>query len=398
MKKLRSPRDDQLARHTPPDGSLEAELALLLAHSEEKQAVVAERLNIIDEYLAKEEPSVADVDEAAAKIGVSRRQFYRLLIKVRSVGPVRGLLPGFQKVSRVSAARDGLAEPIEALLRAELKKDPTARISHLQRLIAARCDQFGYAHPSEWQLRQRVHALRAAGIISERAQFGWQFVVDQVALDLTVGLDGDRYTAATFIIDEHTRLIAGVGVTAGDGMGFGLQSALTNMHTRIAGFAKGGFATAAHLKRIVWVLPPGLEDVVDAVTGVVDEKGHKVDHEVIQKGPRRHGDRILRLLGDKLGPYHFRTRAELKVDAERAPSRAGNTIEHAVKVVGYCVDYWNKRLLDTTFSSPFNDEDEIERARRLRQIGEETEAYFTPVLKAINARYPAPSELWRLDL
>lgn len=386
---------DLLERHTPPHSSLNSELALLMAHSAEKQTAVEERLQAIDEYLSKENPSVADVDQAAAKLGVSRRQFYRLLTKVRAVGPVKGLLPGFQNVARASVARDGLAEPIEALLVKELEKDPAAKIAYLEGLISTRCDQLKLDPPTEWQLRQRVHALRAAGVVGEHAQFGSAIIVDQIGLEMPVRLfETARYVAVTLILDQHTRLIAGAGLTSGDGMGMGLRSALHDMNSRIKEVQKGQFPVAPRLGRLSWVVPPGLEDVAHAANGVVDQKGRKIEYEVIEKGPRRHGESILRLVGDKLGPYSFRTRTDLGMDAERADNTlvgAGDSFEHAQTVVRYCVESWNEKLLQRMRPRRLEEGEAARSAKRLRRIGNEIETFLMPVLEAVESRYP-PAE------
>lgn len=382
---------DLLERHTPPHSSLNSELALLMAHSAEKQGAVEERLQAIDEYLSKENPSVADVDKAAARLGVSRRQFYRLLTKVRAVGPVKGLLPGFRNVARASVARDGLSEPIEALLVQELEKDPAAKIAYLEGIISTRCDQLKLDPPTEWQLRQRVHALRAAGVVGEHAQFGSAIIVDQIGLELAVRwIETSRYAAVTLILDHHTRLIAGVGLTLGDGHGMGLRSALYDMNSRTKELQNGQFPVAPRLGHLSWVVPPGLEDLAHTVTGVVDKRGRKVEYEAVAKGPRRHGERILRLVGDKLGPYSFRTRTDLGMDAERVhgtPVEAGVSFEHAQTVVRYCVDAWNKKIFQSLHHRRPEEAEAAKRARRLRRIGSEIRTLLTPVLEAVESRY-----------
>lgn len=374
---------DLIARYAPGSAYM-LEMAFLAMQSPEKQAVVEERLRVFDEYLSTEHPSVADVDAAASKIGVSRRQFYRLLAKFRTDGPVRGLVPGLQQVSRSSAARDGLVEPLEAILINTLRKDPDAKIAKLARVLAKYAEWNGLAPPSEWKLRHRVHALRAAGIGGDKASFGSSMLVDQIMLELPVqDLEVSKYCAATLIVDRHTRLIAGAGVTVGDGIALGLQQALFDFSARrIVGFQEQHFPIASNLKEMTWVVPPGLEDAAKALLSSGDRSSPAI--EVIDAVARRHGDRLMRVLGDRLGPYNFRTRTDLGIMAEIAPGK-GVSAEHAFKVVHYAVDAWNKKL---SLSLPkVGNENMPKHIKRLSRVGAQLQSVFGPVLDAVDNRF-----------
>ena len=375
-------RKELISRHLSNNFSVESELALLSAQAADKQEVVEERLRAIDDYLKHPDATVTDVDAAAARIGVSRRQFYRLLAKMRVLGPVRALVPGLQNVARASAAREGLAEPIEAVVVEALLREPDARITKIQGLVADRCVELGLAPPTEWMLRQRVHALRANGPIDPGAQFGSRIVVDQVSLDLPVQhFDVARFGTLTAIIDRSTRLVLGASILPGDGIGIGLAEALSDMRrTRMPAFKKQGFPVAPQLSELTWVAPPGLESLASAIVSNAD--GQRPEVNVISEGPRRHGELILRLLGDRLGPYSIRSRTPLEANAERA-SGGGNSLESAHRMVGYCVDAWNRKLLlQLPAVLP---EDTPRHSRRLERIAKQVEAIFAPVMEEVSA-------------
>lgn len=363
-----------------------AELAFLATQPSEKQAVVRERLGVIDEYLSMAEPSVTDVDAAAARLGVSRRQFYRLVAKVRSDGPVRGLLPGLQRVSRSSAAKDGLAEPIDALLVSELRNDPDIKIARLASLVAAKADELGVEAPSDWKLRHRVHALRASGIVGTKADFGSSMLVDQIALELPVAWKSGNpwYCVATLIVDRRTRMIAGAATTVAEGIVLGLEQALADVGRRMAGFREGRFPVAASLKELTWVVPPGQEDAARAAQSEADPERPRVSLELIDNPGRRHGDRILRLVGDRLGPFNFRTRTEPGIRSE-LPDGEGVNLDHAWTVVQHAVDAWNSKLIGRL--AEVKDDDLAKRAKRLSRVEAQLQAAFQPVISRLEDGY-----------
>lgn len=377
---------DLIQRYLAESSSIDLELALLSKQPEGKRLIFEERLRAIDRYLQKPDPSVFDVDEAAASVGVSRRQFYRLLTKMRRLGPVRGLLPSLHNVVRSSAATEGLAEPIEAVLIREMTKDPTIKIAQLESLVFARCEQLGVDRPSEWKLRRRIHALRASGLAASNIEFGGSLVVDQIALDLPVRhLGANYYVGVTLIIDRNTRLIAGASATVGDGIGLSIRQALADMSRRTVGFSASKLLVATKLERLTWVVPPGLEDYAEAVSEVSTDGRWMADVEIIGKGSRRHGELILRLLGDRLGIYGFRTRAELGTDAERAPAGNAESLDFASKVIGHCVESWNRKVLQSRRASTSTPDSLA--ARRLTRITKELQSYFNPVFTEIESGF-----------
>lgn len=366
--------------------SLESELALFSVQEAERRKTFETRLRVIDEYICTKGASVTDVDFAAAKLGVTRRQFYRLLAKLRTFGPVRGLLPNLQNVERASASRDGLAEPVEALLAEQMARDPTVRIAALETMVKARCRELEIAPPSEWKLRKRIQVLRGSGTIRPKPGFGSSIVFDQAALDLAAKTWGyAKYVTVTLALDRSTRLILGAGCSVGDGIGMALQDAIADMPTRMIGIIDRNLNVAPKLNAISWIVPPGLENIASSATGVVDDKGRTIESEVISSGSRRHGELILRLVGDRLGPFQFRTRTALDIDADRSDEGASFDLEDISRLIGYCVESWNNKIVGQL--PTLSGRELLTHKRRAERIIREVEFYFDPVMRAVTDRF-----------
>lgn len=378
-------RGELISRHLQQGATLEDELTLLSKQPAEKQAVMLERLEVLDKYLSLASASVEDVDAAAAQLDVSRRQFYRLLAKLKSLGPVRALVRGMQNVARASAARDGLAEPIEAVLIEALLKEPDAKIAKLESLLSAR----GLTPPKEWILRQRVHALRSSGMINPDSVFGGRVVVDQISIDLPVPRASGivRFGTLTAIIDRSTRLVLGASISV-DGWDAGLEGALYDMRRiRVPMFNEQRFPIAVRLSELTWVVPPGLERFVGVVAEGATTNAQAPTASVISQGPRRHGEFIMRLLGDRLGPYAFRTRSVPGLDAE-CPERSGTPLEDAQIMIGHCVDAWNRKLLPHL--PMVMDSDIPKRTRRLNRVVRDVDTFFKPVMEHVEEWFERP--------
>lgn len=371
-----------ITRHLLQDATLEGELALLSKQPAKKLATMLERLEALDHYMDLVSPSVEEVDAAAAKLGVSRRQFYRLLTKLRALGPVKALVPGMQNVARASSAREGLAEPIEAALVQALRQEPDAKITKLESMVAAHCARRGLIPPTEWMLRQRVHALRASGTIPRDAVFGARIAVDQINIDLPVLTAGGfvKFGTVTAIIDRSTRLILGASISV-EGWHTGLSLAIDDMRRkRITQFANERFPIAVRVSELTWVVPPRLEDFASAATELFPASTRISDVNVISEGPRRHGELIMRLLGDRLGPYPFRSRNMPGSDPE-LHGRSGTNFDDALRMIEYCVDAWNKKIVRHLPRVP--DSDLPKRGRRLNRVSNEIDAFFGPVMARI---------------
>ncbi len=351
---MKDARAALLARHLTGGNQLEGELALLASLSADKQATVFKRLSVLDGYLAKTSPTSADADLAAAQIGVARRQLYRLLAKVSEVGPVRALSPGYRNVERSAPSKDGLPEPIEAIVRQTLFGQPDAKIAQIEAAVREECNRFeDLSFPGQTAIRRRVHALRRLALVPRpKDGVGARIAVDQVCLDLTIHTAGNpRLSIATFIIDRDTRLILGAGLTAQDGVGQGLADAVKDADRRLAGFQRKSLLVAGQITELMWIVPPGLERFADSISSGDLPAGRKPVIDVVGAGPRRHGDAILRLLGDKIGRFRFRRNVEL-TDEPPLSGEIPVYLDDGQRLLGFTIDSWNDRILSDITQGP----------------------------------------------
>lgn len=364
-------------RYLPPEWALEDELALFAVQSIDKQRAVEQRLNAIDRYLDPASAVKGNVEVAASALGVGRRQFFKFLAKVRQLGPTRGLTPGFRNVARSSIAREGLAEPLDTFVRNLLAHNPEARIAQIEDAVLRECKRIGTAVPGESAVRRRVHALKRSTGPEKLGSIGDKVTVDQVNLNLSVE-DGEvsRFAIATLIIDHETKLILGHGVTPAYGQGEGLRLALDDAEGRMREISKSGVRMAESLRALTWIAPRDLEFCSWLLSP--EFTGTRLQVDVIDTGPRRHGAATLRLIGDRLPPFAFKPMAMERFEA--VSSTPGIPLDDARRLVRSSVDRWNEAILarqpdsergSSRFGSPG-----VKIARQLRQL-------FDPVFEAV---------------
>jgi hypothetical protein len=379
---LKDPRTQLLERYVLADSHVSDELALLATMPESKQEIVMARLEAIHCYLSEGNQTPAEADAAAVKIGVARKQFYRLMAKLQELGPTRALSPGFRNVPRSAPSKDGLAEAAEAAVLEILRNKPDAKISEVESFVRSKCQEGGFDFPGVTAIRRRVHALRRSlPAPLSGAELGARLAVDQVALDLGVTSHrGTTLSVITLVIDRSTKLICGAGLTAGDGMGIGLQIAVRDSGSRLASFADYTFPVAANVQELTWVVPPGLEAAAAAISAREPVSADGPTFEVISAGPRRHGDNIMRLLGDRLGPHSFRRLAALGEDPPSVPG-PGLHVHDAPQVVSRAVSQWNAQILAGAQKS----EADPKRLRRLQGIADELARIYMPVFDGVHS-------------
>lgn len=364
-------------RYLPVGWTLEEELALFAVQPLDKQQTVEHRIKTIDRYLDPASAVSGNVEAAASAIGVGRRQFFKFVAKVRQLGPTRGLTPGFRNIARRSIAREGLGEPLDSFVRQLLADNPQARIAQIEEAVLRECERTGTPVPGESAVRRRVHALKRTAGPEKLGPVGDQITVDQVNLNLSVE-DGDvsRFAIATLIIDHETKLILGHGLTAAYGEGEGLRLALDDAEGRMREISTTGVRMAESLRALTWIAPRDLQ-FYSYLLGP-EFTGPKLQVEVVDTGPRRHGAATLRLIGDRLPPFAFKPMAMERFEA--VSSRPGIPLDDARRLVRSSVDRWNEAILArqpdserglSRFGSPG-----VKIARQLRQL-------FAPVFQEV---------------
>lgn len=377
-KPVPSIKETELFRQYLPAGwAMEDELALLSVQPLDKQQTVEQRLRAIDRYLDRASEVSGNVEAAASAIGVGRRQFFKFVAKVRQLGPTRGLTPGFRNIARRSIAREGLAEPLDSFVRQLLADKPQTRIAQIEDAVLRECERTGTPVPGESAVRRRVHALKRLALPEKLEPVGEQITVDQVNLNLSVE-DGNvsRFAIATLIIDQVTKLILGHGLTAAYGEGAGLQLALDDAERRMRELSISGVRIADSLRALTWIAPRDLEFFSYPLSP--EFTGARLQVDVVDTGPRRHGAATLRLIGDRLPPFQFKPMAMERFEA--VSSTPGMPLDDARRLVSSSVDRWNEAILArlpaadgdlARFGGPG-----VKFAHRLRQL-------FAPVFEAV---------------
>lgn len=382
-------RRQLFSRHLVGSVRPEDEEAIFLSLPPEKQKVVIERLTRLDEYLQMPSPSRSSADEVAAELGIARRTLYHLLGKLREHGPVRGLAPGYRIKRRPSVATEGLGELAESILLDELGKNPEVRLGRVVAAINRACAAAGVSPPPEADIRRRLHELRrkraTASEGSDDREFGRSILIDQSAIDLAIlHLDRREQAVVTLIIDRQTRIIFGVGVASGDGILMGLEGALFDaIHRRLPALARQAPPVAPRLEEVEWVVPPGSEgsgeDWIRAAAQV--HPGLKLtatDHR-----PKRHGNALLRLMGDKLGIFTFKVRASANAELVTNPSTLSHHPETAWKVVNFAADAWNRPIIAQLAKMAHSDTQDS--SEKLISLAQSLKDIFRTVVPSVSA-------------
>lgn len=331
-----------LERHLPKGWTIRDELAAMTLQPEEKQREALRRLEIIDGFLDPRSGRAGQVESACCEIGLGRRQFYHLLAKLRQHGPTKGLTPGYRNVARRSVAVEGLAEPLDAQVRAMLAADPMTRISAVEAAIRTRCDAEQLTFPGESAIRRRVHALkRMLPAEGQRREVGEKLTIDQVHLDISVESSERRFALITLIVDHGTRIILGHAVTDGYSHGMGLYLAVRDFDKRLRDFQEQGLFGVERIADLTWIVSRDLE--VYAWGLIPDALGERTPRvNVIGSGPRRHGSAILRIIGDRLPPFTFKPMAMERIEA--SSKRPGLPLDEVRRLVANSVNQWNNKL------------------------------------------------------
>lgn len=335
-----------IKKYALQEASSASELRALMALPPGKQEAVLKRLDVIHRYLENSPPTTADADAAAGELEMQRRNFYKLLDKLRRHGPVAGLSPGYKAQRTQLAAKDGLGEVADLAISKVLEANEKARLGKVIAAVEEACRVAKVDIPSTAAVRRRLNVLRAPGKLPhnqgrwiKRRRFGRTIVVDQSALFLPVKYGSEiEYAVATFVLDQETRLVLGLGVARPSDAGAGLSWALEDAEDRQKQTPGGAFETAERLEEILWVLPPGMEGL--GSTWLVSLR--MVSGTISSKGERRYGSALLPLLGGTFGGYSLmprHTAAPAVIASAELPPPVEVSI--ANELLAGAVDDWN---------------------------------------------------------
>ena len=378
-----------ISRHVPAGRNPADEFVALKALPAKKSAVVEERLRALDKCVGRGRELTKSINEAAIVLQSSQRQIYRLLARLREFGPVLGLSPGTFRTGRSEVARGGLSDVAEEVLAARLKENPRASQASLEAAISERCLALGLEPPTQYAVRQRVLQLRAEGKARPVSPFGAKLVLDQIKIDLNVNVAEGKSlpSIATLLMDEGLGLVLGGGLNHSVGTGdLGILIATANTSEALARLGRFEIEIAPRLEQLTWVVPPLLEES----SALAGKRGrsprNKARLKIVRSGPKRHGIEIIRIIGDRLGPYRLFPRQSFSEEFN-VVNEAGLPYDEARELLDLAIGSWNRKRLqalgiaETGFSAA--------RDRSLARIVKEFGELLEPVHKAVIAELKA---------
>jgi hypothetical protein len=290
-----------------------------------RRRLVVGRLMAVDRFLRSDRTAV-DAQSAADEIGTGVRNLYRLIARMEEVGPVGGLVPGYRAPVPAADRPQEQHAMVQGWLRAFLRTPAIPSRTRVEGYVQGRVDAYNEANPKRPDieppgpvaLAAMIDALKREQALAAGAIAGERIVIDQVVLSPSVHAGAGKLSvAATFVIDQTTAIILGVGISAlPDVHGDGLGGALHDLKQRARSLAEAGLGFTP-LADLEWVVPPGLLGFADyASEAAPDVRGLGVSRKglhmtIVAEGRRRHAVRIVGILGNALGRLRFLTRAPL---------------------------------------------------------------------------------------
>lgn len=355
-----------LARHAGDGRSAEGELEKLCLLAPNAQQAVLARLRAIDGYLSLTHPSLAQAEASALAIGMGRDGFYRLIRRMRAFGPALGLAPHAKAKRRPSAPREGLGELAEAALSRVLERNPAAPLGEVATAVQLACAADGGSAPSVATIRRRLSELRKPGTRRSTTAwpdnriFGRRVLVDQCGFAWS-GKRGGPDHSLCLIVDMDTRLILGWGSADFDDTWQGLLGAVSTAHRAKESMNVGGFRVTPQLEAACWVVPNHFANYAEIWASELERAGKEA--KAISRGPKRHGQRLVRLLGTSLDTLELFPRA-----LGGAPLPAGDRLfdnnQEAERVLERAVARWNYEILEAASGEPAA-HNEADRRKRL---------------------------------
>lgn len=179
--------------------------------SDERRDVLAHRLRAVRDFLAAD--GGGDAAAAAARMGVTRESFYRILRQVRDLGPIRGALPYAWRGRRPRLTREGLGTAGEAAVELVLADNPLATDRDVIAAVQDAVGRTGGALPSPTTIRVRLAQVRPVRAPAKFMVVGTRIVAAvRPVLDRETGRKGVPFGYACVIRDTTTRLVIGADV------------------------------------------------------------------------------------------------------------------------------------------------------------------------------------------
>lgn len=324
----------------PGNDAYEDELGLYMAAGDEKRRVIDDRLKAFADLPKEDDRTVADIGAVATRLGGAQSNVYRLLKRIRTHGPVSGLMPRNKLNARSGVAAGGFGEPVDGWIADAMRSRPDIGISEIAgllsskaRLLQARDAGGSVALPSLASIRRRVQALRTEGRTGQGLELlGRSLLIDRCPTDIIVkappvggGRPELRRVSVAVVLEVQTGAVLGLGAFIDGNAVLGIAAALRHLKTRTTMLALDGAWFAGPPSRVVWMvsddLVPFARDVADRAAAIAPPV-ELVCHVVEDARP---GRELYRSLGGRIGPFELLARASAEAevhshDIARRPS------------------------------------------------------------------------------
>lgn len=254
------------------------------------------RMEVVDRYLALDNPTAADADRSAAELKLVQRSFFRLAAAVRELragGEPKVSLQG-QQSSLAATTRSVLESTI-------LELGPGARDSEIFVECRRRCEEQKLASPSWNAVRTRTGKPAFSRDLRGRMQRDADFVLDSCPLDLTVHAiaSSPQLAVLTALIHVDTGEILGAHVNEQQVT----DSAVANVFLEAIDHPTIGPAAATKSRRRL-IVCTAIEPLMPAVETLAEAAKLHIDKD--QSLGLRPGVALTNAVGRKVGRIPFR--------------------------------------------------------------------------------------------
>jgi transposase len=288
--------EDLIKRRSAPVSDPDRELALLARLPAKKQQLVAERLVKLDKFMSAQERGSADVEAAAKDLGVTVRSLYRLVRRVRDMGPVAALAPTPGAGRKRRSDADGA---LSMEVKAEIYRQVTTFPHQPMSAIVSRIREID-SDVSPSTVRRQAMVFRRNSDPTEDVELGRRWLLDQAAVRIPVLRGGETYwLVATFLVDIDTGVIAGRWVTKEvNETGIG---ALLHFVGRAKALFRTTLRFAPRVEEITWVVPDGMHIAGDRIAERAAALSPPVNVTIIGGDKFRRGKELSKLMGGVIG-------------------------------------------------------------------------------------------------